>query len=137
MLDGFDADRVIVDVQGAGCFAGSRANSAGEFGEVIGGVQGIKGCAIITAVNQIIPVRDNIVNGATCRAEGCTAVHAARTFKLDLVILQGNDKLFIIFYPFNYRQVRFVLPFEFHKTGYFTHYLPRYNSPRLWAVNIS
>jgi hypothetical protein len=38
-FDGFDGDRVVVDVQRAGRLAGRGADAAGEFREIVGGVQ--------------------------------------------------------------------------------------------------
>src|SRR5690606_31209768 len=77
VLDGLDADGVVVDVQRTGRFAGGGADPSGELREVVGGVQCIQRRAPLLAVDQVVPVGDQIVDGAAVVAERDAAVHAA------------------------------------------------------------
>ena len=78
-FDGLDGHRGVVDVEGAGGLAGRGADAAGELGEVVGGVQDLDGGLPVTFVDQVVPVRDDVVDRAALVAEGDAAVHAART----------------------------------------------------------
>ena len=68
-FDGFDGDRVVVDVQGAGGLARRRADAAGEFREIVGGVQVDRRHAPLVAIDQIVPVGDLVVDRAALVAE--------------------------------------------------------------------
>src|ERR1017187_2904539 len=72
-----DGNRRRVDAQHARGFAGGRANAAGEFGEVVGGVQAADGAVPAALVNQVVPVWNDIVQRAAGMAEGDAAIHAA------------------------------------------------------------
>ena len=58
-FDGFDGDRIVVDVERAGRLARRRADAAGEFGEIIGRVQIARRLVPVVAVDQIVPVRNS------------------------------------------------------------------------------
>ena len=86
-FDGFDGDRVVVDVQRAGGFAGRRADAAGHLREIVGGVQVDRGFLPVAPVDEIVPVRDLVVDRAAGRlrhglvgavAIWHAAIHAAR-----------------------------------------------------------
>jgi hypothetical protein len=77
-LDLLDRDRVVVDVEDAGRLAGRRADQAGELGEVVGGVQLDERVAPLIAVDEVVPVWDQVAERAALVAEGHAAVHAAR-----------------------------------------------------------
>src|SRR5690606_31837882 len=62
VLNRFDTDRIIVDVQRTGSFARCRADASGEFRKVVGGVQGIQCRLPLLLVNQVVPVRDQVVD---------------------------------------------------------------------------
>ncbi len=76
-FDGLDGDRLVLQVQGAGLLARRRADPAGDLGEVVGGVQQLGGLFEVTAIHQVVPVRDDVVDRAAFVAEGDAAVHAA------------------------------------------------------------
>src|SRR5204862_4357745 len=90
---GFYRDRVIVDVQRAGGLARRRADAAGEFREIVGRVQGHQRLAPLVAVDQIVPVRDQIVDRAALMTERDAAIHAARRLGAQDRLRKGFDEL--------------------------------------------
>ena len=78
-LDILDGYRRVGNSQHAGPFAGRRAYPAGEFGEIIGLVQAVQRFAPLVTVDQIVPLGNQIVNGAAVvrLAERHPAIHAA------------------------------------------------------------
>ena len=77
-LDLLDGDRVGVDAEHAGGLARRRAQAPGELGEVVGGVQAFDGGLPVVAVDEVVPVRDEVAERAAVVAERDAAVHAAR-----------------------------------------------------------
>ena len=81
-FDGFDGDGGLVDAQDAGAFAGGGADAAGELGEVVGFPEADDGLFPQAAVDEVVPLGDEVVDGALASfvgvAEGDAAVHAAR-----------------------------------------------------------
>ncbi len=87
LLDRLDRDRVAVDRDGAGPFAGRRADATGELGEVVRAVETDARLAPLPAVDEVVPLRDQVVDRAARGhprdegpgvAERDAAVHAAR-----------------------------------------------------------
>ena len=76
-LDRLDRDRVVVDPQDAGALAGRRAEGAGELREVVGGVQPVDRVPELVAIDEVVPVGDEVSEGTPLMAEGDAAVHAA------------------------------------------------------------
>src|SRR5713101_8087703 len=78
-FDLLDRDRRLVDPQHTRGFARRWTNPAGEFREVVGRVQ-LANCLFPTPViNQIVPIRNQVVDRTSCLAKRHAAVHAART----------------------------------------------------------
>ena len=98
-LDGLDGDRVGVDVEGAGGLAGGRADAAGEFGEVVGGVQDRDGAAPVVAVNEVVPVGDDVVDRASGLAVRDSAVHASRPLPGDFGGVGREDEFAVMPQP--------------------------------------
>ena len=85
-LDTLDRHRRLVNAEHAGALARRRTDAAGELGEIVGLVQTFQRLAPEAAVNQVIPFRDQVVDGTAGGhpldegarvAEGDAAVHAA------------------------------------------------------------
>ncbi len=76
-LDLLDGDRIAVDAEHARGFARRRAQPARELGEVVRRVQPLDRLAPAVAVHEVVPVRDEVAEGAAVVAEGDAAVHAA------------------------------------------------------------
>ena len=84
-LDLLDRDGVGVDRQHAGGLARGGAERAGELREVVGGVQPLRGLAPVVAVDQVVPLRDEVAQRAALVAERDAAVHAAARLGLQVV----------------------------------------------------
>ncbi len=76
-LDVLDRHRRLVDAQHAAGLAGGGAGAAGELGEVVGRVEALGGLLPVVAVDQVVPLRDQVAQRAALVAEGDAAVHAA------------------------------------------------------------
>ena len=63
-LDGLDRYRSVIDVERARFLARRRADTTGEFGEVVGRVQHLHGFAPLVAVNEVVPVGNDVVDRA-------------------------------------------------------------------------
>ena len=90
-LDALDRHRRLVDAEHARPFARRRADAAGELGEVVGLVQPVERLAPEAAIDEVVPLGDQVVDRAArrpCRdqrarvAERNAAVHAARALLL-------------------------------------------------------
>ena len=97
VLDRFDTHRVIVVVQSARSLARCGANASGELRKVIRAVQHIDRRFPIALVNQIVEVRNDVVNRAAAIAKRRAAIHAARALVFSLFVIQTDDKLLVIF----------------------------------------
>ena len=75
-LDLLDGDRVLVDAEHARGLARRRAQPTGELGEVVGGVQPLDRVAPVVAVDEVVPVGDEVAERAAVVAERDAAVHA-------------------------------------------------------------
>ena len=85
-LDVLDRDRRLDDAEHAGAFAGRGTDPAGELGEVVGLVQAVEGLAPEAAVDEVVPLGDEVVDRAAAGhavedhagvAERRAAIHAA------------------------------------------------------------
>src|SRR5262249_41501816 len=86
-LDVLDRDRRIVHAEHARTFARSRAHAAGEVREVVRLVQPIQRFLPETAINEVVPFRNEVVDRTAARhaadkrtgmAKRNTAIHTAR-----------------------------------------------------------
>ena len=84
---------VVVDVERARRLAGRRADAAGELGEVVGRVQRLERVAPVAAVDEVVEVRNDVVDRAAAVAERRAAVHAARALHLGLFLIEAHDEL--------------------------------------------
>src|SRR5699024_6633533 len=73
----FNGYSVIVDAQYAGAFARGGTQAAGKFGEIVRCVQAVVGFAPAVLAHQVIPLGDDIAQGAALVAKRYSAVHAA------------------------------------------------------------
>ena len=84
-LDLLDRDRVaLADLEHAGGLARRGAELAGELGEVVRRVQLVDRLAPAVAVDEVVPVRDQVAERAAVVAERHAALHAARALLLEL-----------------------------------------------------
>src|SRR5690606_32489626 len=129
-LEVLDRYRRLDDAENAGTFTRSGANPAGEFGEVVRLVEAVQCFLPASAVDEVIPFRNEVVDRAATghaadqqagMAERRTAVHAARAL-LPQMFFRG---VFLELIPVLDALGR--IPFghgaalNFHKTGCFSH----------------
>ena len=88
-LDLLDGDGIGVDPQHARGLARGGAQPAGELGEVVGRVQALDRVAPVLAVDEVVPVGNEVAERASVVAEGDTAVHAPAGLGLELVAREG------------------------------------------------
>ena len=84
-LDRLDRDRILVDAEHARSFARRGAEQAGELGEVVGLVQPLDRRAPVVAIDQVVPVGNQVAERAALVAERNAAVHAARRLPRQLL----------------------------------------------------
>ena len=77
-FDRLDRDRRVLEVERAGGFAGRGANAAGEFRKVVGREQIARRLAPVAAIDEVVPVRDLVVDRTADVTIGDAAIHAAR-----------------------------------------------------------
>src|SRR5580704_3448190 len=118
---GFDRHRVFVDVERAGGLARRRADAAGEFREVVGRVQDGQRVLPLVAVDQVVPVRDDVVDWAAVMAERDAAIHAARSLRLEGLIGQRLRELAPRMDPLRHLLVVAVLAFDLEEPGRLAH----------------
>ncbi len=130
VLDIFDGDGGLDDAQHAGPFAGRRANPSGEFGEVIGFVEAIEGILPASPVDQVVPLGDQVVDGATASgavhfharvAEGGAAVHAACALGLQVFLGHVEVKFIPVADAIGGGDFVRYLAQKFHKASWFSH----------------
>src|SRR5690606_12252418 len=78
LFDQFDAHGLVVYVEHARRLAGRGANTARELGKVVGRVQGVNRLRPLTTISGIVPIGDQIAQGAARIAERNAAVHTTR-----------------------------------------------------------
>src|SRR5829696_7498537 len=77
---------LVVDGEDARSLARGRAEHPRELGKIVGLVQAVYGLLPVLAVNEVVPVGDQVPQGATRVAEWHAAVHAARGLALELLV---------------------------------------------------
>src|SRR5262249_34699689 len=77
-FDGLDGNGVVVDVERTRGLAGRRTDTTGELRKIVGRVQITGGFLPVTHVDEIVPIRDLVIDGASGMTIRDTAVHAAR-----------------------------------------------------------
>ncbi len=120
-LDGLDGHRLISEVEGAGGFTRGRADATSEFRKVVGAVQDFDGFTPVAVIDEVIPVRNDIVHRTAIVAIGDAAIHAARALTSEFFLGKWNDEFLIIPYPVGNQSVASVLTRDFHETRGFAH----------------
>ena len=81
-----DGDGLVVDGEDARGLARGGAEHPRELGEVVGLVQAVYGLLPVLAVDEVVPVGDQVPQGTARVAERHAAVHAARGLALELLV---------------------------------------------------
>ena len=79
-----------IDAEHARRFAGRRTDAAGELREIVGGVELPDRFLPPTAVDEIVPVGNDVVDRASGVAERHAAIHAARPLLARLLFGNGR-----------------------------------------------
>ena len=125
-----DRDGRIVDAQNARAFAGCGANAAGEFGEVVRLVQTIERFLPEPAIDEIVPLGNEVVDRAAARhaadepagvAIRNAAVHATRRLLAQLAVVSVRVKLVPIRDAFHRVAIERQLTGEFEESCRFGH----------------
>src|SRR5690606_24259149 len=122
VLDRLDADGVVVDVEHAGGFAGRRADAAGEVREVVRAVQHVDGIAPVVLIDQIVEVRNDVVDRAAVVAKRRAAIHATRTLDLGLIGAQADDEFLVVLDALLDGLIALFQTFELQKASDFSHF---------------
>src|SRR4029077_6093638 len=77
-FDYLDRDGRLIDPQHAGGFAGGRTDPSCKLRKIVGGMQDADGFLPVIAINQVVPVRNNVGDRTASVAKRNAAVHAAR-----------------------------------------------------------
>ena len=121
VLDRLDADGVIVVVQSACCFTRRGANATRELWEVIGALQHINCRFPVPLVDQVVEVRNDVVDRAAVVTKRRAAIHTTRALVFGLFVIQANHKLFVIFQTLGNWLVAFFDALKLHESGDFSH----------------
>ena len=129
-FDRLDGDGVVVDVERAGGFARRRANPPGEFRKVVGRVQIARGFFPVVLIDQIVEIRNLVVDRAARRARrhragavaiGNAAIHAARGLIAGVLLAQRNDELTKALHALGDRRILALVPLDLQKTCNLAH----------------
>src|SRR5882762_5367425 len=121
VLDRLDADRVVVDSQYARFLARSRTDTAGEFGEIVGGMQRLDGVLPVLLVDEIVEIRNDVVDRAARHAKRGAAVHATCALDFRLLFGEAQDELPVVLFALLGLLVRFLEPLKLEKSRDFPH----------------
>src|SRR6266849_4511036 len=124
LFDLLDRDRRLIDSEHASRFARRRTDPSGELRKIIGGMQLPHGIFPSAAINQIVPVGDDVVHRTTGMTERDAAVHTTRSLGAQF----GFRELLIDFKPvvdaLRDRTPSGKLAIMFHEAGDLTHAAP-------------
>src|SRR6476660_8946261 len=129
-FDGLDGDGVVVDVERAGGFARRRANPPGEFREIVGRVQVARSFFPVVLVDQIVEIRNLVVDRAARRARrhragavaiGNPAIHAACGLVAGILLAQRDDELTKALHALGDRLIFAIAPLDLQETCNLAH----------------
>ena len=128
VLNGFDPDRLIVDIEHTSCFAGRWTNPACEFRKIIRAVQRVNRVLPVGTKHHVVEVGDDVVDRAAAVAKRRATVHAASGLLAGVRVIQANDEFLVVLQALVHGLVALFDALEIHKTGDFSH------DPFLWCV---
>src|SRR5208282_2890123 len=128
-FDLLDRHRRLIDAQHTGCLAGRWTNPAGEFREVVGGVQLADRFFPTTVIDQIVPIGNQIVYGTPRLAKRHAAVHAARALGAKIRFWKIEIDFEPVVDALSDRTPRGMLARVFHESRVLTHVAPARPGP--------
>ena len=117
----FDTHRIVIHVDYACSFARCGADTAGEFREIIGTVQDFDCILPIISENQLIEIRNDVVDWATTVAKRRAAVHATGRLCFGLLRGQSDHKFSVMLQAIRNRFVSLFDTLKLHEAGNFSH----------------
>ena len=105
-LDLLDRHRVGIDAEDAGVLARRRAETAGELREVVRTMQLRDRFAPAVAIDEVVPIRDEVPERAAVMTERHAALHAASTLLAELDERKHAHELEVVAHPLARRAVR-------------------------------
>src|SRR5262249_53333203 len=97
---------------------------ARELREVVGGVQAIDRLAPAVAVDEVVPVRNQVAQRTALVTERDAAVHAAGALLLQCLGRPRQHDLLPVAHAFGDRPIRLFVPLELDEARYLAHTLP-------------
>ena len=124
-LDLLDRDGIFVDAQHAGRLARRGTDAAGELGKVVRRVQPVAGLAPLVAIDQVVPVGNDVSQRAAGVAKRNAAVHAPRALRLQFLRRQDLEKLVVMLESLGHGLLGHVVAAILHESANVTHGPPR------------
>src|SRR5205823_3934647 len=128
-FDRLDRHRVVVDVQRTAGLARRRTDAAGEFRKIVGRVQRYQSLTPLVAIDEVIPVRDQIVDRAALVAERDAAIHAARGLGAQGRLRKGFDELLPALFARRRLVIAAIGALDLEKPGRLAHAVPERPGP--------
>ena len=123
-LDHLDRDRRFIDSEHARGLARSGADPPGELGKIVGGMQHAHRRAPPVAIDQIVPVGNDVVERTAGVAERHAAIHAASALFTQLFFRKILIDFKPIIDPLGHWPARSQFPRVIHEAGRLTHVAP-------------
>ena len=123
-LDRLDGDRVVVDAEHARAFARRRTQPARPLREVVRRVQPIARRLPPLAVDQIVPVGNDVAEGAALMTERDAAIHAPGALVPHLRVRLGQVHFLPVADPLVHRTGLRLRALDLDETGGLTHWRP-------------
>ena len=120
-FDGLDGHRLVDDVERAGSLAGRRADASRDLGEVVGRMEVPGRVAPVGVIDEVVPVRDLVVDRASGLAIGDAAIHAASGLAHGLGVARGDHELLVMAHAIRGRLITPVLPINLKKSRDLAH----------------
>ena len=120
-LDRLDGHRVAVDGEHARALAGGGAEPPRPLGEVVGLVQALARRLPLVAVDEVVPVGDEVAERTPLVAEGDAAVHAPRPLRAQVLVGVRQVDLAPVADSFRHVAARLLLPVDLDESLQLSH----------------
>ena len=120
-FDRLDRDRIVVDAEHARPFARRRTQAPGELGEIVRRVQPLERGLPAVAIDEIVPVGNQVAERTSLMAERNAAIHAPRALLLELVLRIRKIDFLPVLQALGDRTRRRLLAMNFDESCRFSH----------------
>ena len=121
LFDLLDRHRLVVDGQDTSRFAGCRAESAGELGEVVRGVESFDGGSPLVSINELVPFGNHVSEWTSLSTERDATVHTTATLFFLLVARPVEIELIVVAKSLFESSFRGVTLIPLDEAGVFSH----------------